>query len=112
MTELSIRLNQAIKESGLSHRELEAKTGIPHSAIQRYASGATDNIPLTRLKILAEALGTTANKLLGWDDPTEEGQRRRNEEMLRLFVRLGIEEQEMIVAQMRGLLAHMEQKED
>ncbi len=106
MNELSQRLKAAIKESHLSQRELEAKTGIPHSAIQRYASGSTDNIPISRLKVLAEALGTTANKLLGWDEEGEEGQRKRNEEMLRLFVKLEMAEQNMIIAQMKGILAN------
>ena len=56
-----------INNKGLSYRELEVITGIPHSAIQRYASGTTDKIPISRLKLLASALGTTAEYLLGWE---------------------------------------------
>ncbi len=67
MNEISERLKFAIKQSGLSHRELEIKTGIPHSAIQRYAAGTTDRIPIGRLETLAKALGTTAEHLLGWE---------------------------------------------
>ena len=70
MSELSERLKKAIKDSGLSQRELEIKTGIPHSAIQRYASGTTDRIPISRIKTLANALGTTAEYILGWDKST------------------------------------------
>ena len=46
-----------------------------------------------------------------WDDEGEEGQRKRNEEMLRLFVQLGMAEQNMIIAQMKGLLANHEETE-
>ena len=67
MSEISNRIRSAIKASGLSHRELENKTGIPHSAIQRYAAGTTDRIPISRLEKLAAALGTTAEYLLGWE---------------------------------------------
>ena len=67
MSEVSERIKSAIKASGLSHRELEYKTGIPHSAIQRYAAGTTDRIPISRLEKLAAALGTTAEYLLGWE---------------------------------------------
>lgn len=67
MNEVSQRLKEAIKASGLSQREIENITGVPHSAIQRYASGDTDNIPLGRLKLIADAIGTTAEYILGWD---------------------------------------------
>lgn len=111
MNELSKRLKQAIKESGKSHRELEAITGIPHSAIQRYAAGATDNIPIARLKILAEALGTTASALLGWEEQNEEWQKRRNEDMIRLFAQLDVTEQDIIIAQIQGILAKHDKKD-
>lgn len=69
MSELSTRLMTKINNKGLSYRELETITGIPHSAIQRYASGTTDKIPIARLKLLAAALDTTAEFLLGWTTP-------------------------------------------
>ncbi len=67
MREISCRLKKAIQSSGFSHRELESITGIPHSAIQRYASGATERMPIDRLELLAKALNTTAEYLIGWD---------------------------------------------
>lgn len=66
MSEISERIKSSIKASGLSHRDLENKTGIPHSAIQRYAAGTTDRIPISRLGKLASALGVTPAYLMGW----------------------------------------------
>lgn len=67
---LAERLSKAIDEAGLTHRELESRTGIPKSAIQRYASGVTDNVPISRVRVLAQALNISAEYLLGWaDDP-------------------------------------------
>ena len=67
LLELSKKLDRLIKDSGMSQRELARVTGIPQSAIQRYASGDTAKIPITRLEILAKALGTNAAYLLGWN---------------------------------------------
>ena len=68
MKETSDRIKSAILNSKLTYRELEEKTGIPRSAIHRYGSGFTDNIPIDRLEKLAKALGTTPAYLLGWTD--------------------------------------------
>ena len=43
-------------------------TGIPKSAIQRYATGETEKIPLDRLELLAQALGISSAYLMGWED--------------------------------------------
>ena len=60
-------LKEAIKKSGLTFRELETLSGVPHSAIQRYASGATDKIPVGRIERIANALGISAEKILDRD---------------------------------------------
>jgi repressor LexA len=57
-----------IKKENISYGELSIKTGIPKSAIQRYAIGETEKIPLTRIELLAKALGVTPQYLAGWDD--------------------------------------------
>lgn len=108
MSELSNRLRQAIKSSGLSQRELEIKTGIPHSAIQRYAAGDTDNVPISRIELLAKALGVTAEFLLGWDEkaPANEFKSGRREEFVNLFMQLTDEQQNMIISSIKGILSN------
>lgn len=106
MSELSERLKSAIKSSGLSQRELETKTGIPHSAIQRYASGNTDRVPIGRIELMASALGVSAEYLLGWDEETSANVPNggRVNEFIELFQQLTDEQQMMIIASMKGIL--------
>lgn len=67
MSEVSKRLLELIGRSGMSYSELAEKTGIPKSALQRYATGETAKIPLNRMEAMAAALKTTPSYLLGWD---------------------------------------------
>ncbi len=64
------RLLNKIKESGKSYGELSNETGLHKSVIQRYATGETKKIPLTRFKLLAQALNTTVSEVCGWDEAT------------------------------------------
>lgn len=68
----SSRIKEAIEKSGLTLMELQAKTGISKSAIQRYASGETDKIPVDAVKSLAKATGVSAMYLMEWDIPSSE----------------------------------------
>lgn len=70
MSDLSFaeRLNKAISDAEITQRELERRTGIPQSAIQRYVSGATDKVPISRVKAIAQALNISAEYLVGWTD--------------------------------------------
>jgi len=108
MSELSERLKKAIKDSGLSQRELENKTGIPHSAIQRYASGNTDRVPIGRIELMARALGVTAEYLLGWDEetPADDTKGGRVEEFVELFQQLTDEQQALIISSIKGILSN------
>lgn len=67
MSELSVRIKKLIESSGYTYRELEERSGVPRSAIQRYATGYTDRIPLSRIEALADALNSTAAYILGWN---------------------------------------------
>lgn len=70
MSETSDRLLKIIKEKDVSYGELAQATGIPKSALQRYATGETKKIPLERVESIARALGVGAASILGWDDGT------------------------------------------
>lgn len=68
MSEISKRLLQLIEDNDISYGELSKKTNIPKSALQRYATGETEKIPITRIEVIAKALNTTAQFITGWDE--------------------------------------------
>lgn len=68
MSEISKRLLQLIEDNDISYGELSKKTNIPKSALQRYATGETEKIPITRIEVIAKALNTTAQFIIGWDE--------------------------------------------
>lgn len=67
MSDVSDKILRLIESQGISYGTLSEITGIPKSALQRYATGETAKIPMPRISAIANALGTTAEHLLGWD---------------------------------------------
>ena len=67
----SERLRQVIEEKHITYTELERLSGVPKSAIQRYASGETKKIPMDHIFRIADALGVTPFEIVGMDHPWE-----------------------------------------
>lgn len=67
MSQLSKRILKAITNAGLTYSELSARTGIPKSALQRYATGETDKIPAKYIESIARATRVTPTFLMDWD---------------------------------------------
>lgn len=67
MSEISERLLRLIRDKDISYGELSQLTGIPKSALQRYATGETVKIPLDRVELIAKALNVNAAEILGWE---------------------------------------------
>lgn len=88
MSEISERILERIKQSNTSYGDLSKVTGIPKSALQRYATGETEKIPLDRLEKIAAALGVSAAYLMGWKYDPE----TTSDEMLALMVDVAEEE--------------------
>lgn len=61
------RLKLSIEKSKLSYVELEKKTGIAKSSIQRYANGTTKKIPIDAIQAIAKACGVSAGYIMGWE---------------------------------------------
>lgn len=70
-TDMAIRILKSMSEKNVSYGELSSMTGIPKSALQRYATGATEKIPLPRVEMIANALNISAAYLMGWEDSSE-----------------------------------------
>lgn len=67
MSHISDRILNLITEKDISYGTLSSLTKIPKSALQRYATGETEKIPLDRLEDIAKALHVSAAYLLGWE---------------------------------------------
>ena len=65
---ITIRLQEAMKRSGMSYGEISAITNIPKSAVHRYISGDTPKIPLDRLEKMANSMGVSAAWIMGWEE--------------------------------------------
>ena len=68
MSVRSERIKLLVEESNLSYQELEKKTGIKKSSLQRYASGVTSKIPLDVIEKLSAAFNVSQAYLMGWND--------------------------------------------
>lgn len=75
MSELSQRILNLILDQNISYGELSLATGIPKSALQRYATGETEKIPIDRLERIAKALHTSSAVLMGWTDAAQTNSR-------------------------------------
>ena len=70
MSRCSDKILSMLSEKNMSYGELSRRTGIPKSALQRYAVGETEKIPVDRLEQIAYALDTTPAELLEWESDT------------------------------------------
>lgn len=64
---ISRRLLNAINGSQLSYSEIEKLSGVPKSAIQRYANNLTNSIPIDRLVAICKAISVDPKSIIGWD---------------------------------------------
>lgn len=68
MSKRSERILAAIQKAGLSYNELSKLTNIPKSALQRYATGETEKIPIDRIEAISKAVNVPAQYIMGWTD--------------------------------------------
>lgn len=75
MKNVSSKLLEAFRNSDFSYGELTKATGITKSALHRYLSGQTPNIPLDRLELICAALDIDTAELLGWVKNEQENEK-------------------------------------
>lgn len=100
MSVRSERIKALIEQSKESYQELEKRTGIKKSSLQRYASGVTTKIPLDVIEKLSVAFNVSQEYLMGWSDDEQqknspnELQLTEGEKMvLELFRKIPVERQ-------------------
>lgn len=71
-TKLGMRIRERRKALGLSGDELAKKIGKTRSTIYRYECGDIENLPIELLIPLADALQTSPEYIMGWDNDRED----------------------------------------
>lgn len=66
------RIADMMTAQDMSYGKLAELTGIHKSTLQRYVTGKVRKIPLYRIELIAEALGSSTAQLLGWVDTDDE----------------------------------------
>ena len=66
------RIKQRRKELGLSADELGKRIGKNRATVFRYENGDIEKLPIDVLKPIAEALLTTPQALMGWEEEANE----------------------------------------
>ena len=118
MSDISDRLLAEIERKGYSYGELARLTGIPKSAIQRYATGETGKIPMDRIESLAKALNVTPEYIMGWEnkkEPTVLSAGEPNKDSIELFNMISMlsdDQRRMIIAQVQGILQFQKSQDD
>ena len=64
----SDRIRSEMQRNSLTLIEVEQRTGIKKSSMQRYVSGETGKIPMSAIKKLADLFGVSGAYLMGWDE--------------------------------------------
>lgn len=97
MAERFKRVNEAIEETGYTFNELEKKTGIPHSTLQRYVSGTTDKIPVTFYEAIAMATNKPVEYLLCFDNKKIVPETNNRDELSEVFNSLSEQDVEDLI---------------
>ena len=54
--------------AGLTQQELADKIGVKLAAVSKYELGTVDNLPISRVERIADALGVTGGQIMGWEE--------------------------------------------
>ena len=68
------KLKELRRARGLTLDSLAELVGTSKQTIHRYENGTITNIPPERVEGLANALGTTPQELMGWNDPIDDAE--------------------------------------
>jgi transcriptional regulator with XRE-family HTH domain len=98
--------------NSLTLLEIEQRTGIKKSSMQRYVSGETGKIPMAAIEKLANLFGVSGAYLMGWDEkkesPSEPQLTEGEKVLLDLFRRVPEDKQQMVLQMIRAALGNQE----
>ena len=88
------KIKQRRKEMGISADELGKKIGKNRATIFRYENGEIEKLPIDILKPIAEALLTTPQALMGWEEAQS-----KNDALADIVLKLRTDEELLSVVQ-------------
>lgn len=102
------RIKNEMLRNSLTLVEIEQRTGIKKSSMQRYVSGQTGKIPMSAIEKLSALFGVPGTYLMGWDDekesPSEFQLTEGEEALLELFRKVPEDKQAMVIQMIRVAL--------
>lgn len=108
----SERIRSEMKRHSMTFIEIEQRTGIKKSSMQRYASGETGKIPLAAIEKLASLFDVSPEYLMGWDtkenSPNELQLTEGEKVLIGLFRRVPEEHQKMVLQMIQAALGNQE----
>ena len=108
----SDRIKSEMLRNSMTLIEIEQRTGIKKSSMQRYVSGQTGKIPMSAIEKLASVFGVSAAYLMGWDEkkdsPTELQLSEGEKTLLDLFNRVPEDKQQLVLQMIRAALGTQE----
>jgi transcriptional regulator with XRE-family HTH domain len=91
---VGLRIKQRRKEMGISADELGKKIGKNRATVFRYENGDIEKLPIDILKPIAEALSTTPQALMGWEEV-----QNKNDALADIVLRLRTDDELLAVVQ-------------
>lgn len=97
-------IRRLMAEQNISYGTLSQRSGIPKSALQRYATGETENIPINRIEALAQAFHVPPATMFNWGDERKESSMDETlEEVIHIFRALSPKFQSIGLEHLRSL---------
>ena len=104
----SDRIKNEMLRNSLTLIEVEQRTGIKKSSMQRYISGQTGKIPMSAIEKLADLFGVSGAYLMGWDEkessPSELQLTEGEKLLLELFNKVPEDQQQLVLQMIRAAL--------
>ena len=98
------RIKYYREQAGMTMEQLAQAIGVQNSAINKYEKGVVTNIPINRIRQIADALGINARLLLDFlDENSADRLTNEEKELLAIFRGLSKEGQAFILGSARGI---------
>lgn len=96
-------LESVRQERGLSYMDLEKRTGLSHSTIQRYLSRKSKKLSVDHMAIIASAMGLDPKQVIGWtgDDTPRPPLMPEEAQLLSMTRKMTQEEKQRVLNVMR-----------